>query len=217
MLANAKERLFWPGLGAAVRQTRAQCKKCNENAPSQTSEPLIISPDPILPFQQTVTDLCDIDGHTFLIYADRYTGWIEVAKLSTSTFKSIRECLLNWFTTYGVPEEIASDGGPPFNSHDYTEFIERWNVRRRQSSAHYPQSNGRAEAAVKSAKRILSGNINIMTGKIDTDEAARAIMTHRNTPMQDINVSPAVALFGYPLRDHLPNQFRVERREWKEV
>ncbi len=138
MLANAKELFFWPGLGASIRQTRAQCKKCNEMAPSQAPEPLIVSPDPVLPFQQTVTDLCDIDGHTFLILADRYTGWIEVAKLSSSTFKYVRESLLKWFTTYGVPDEVASDGGPPFNSNDYDKFLRSWDIQKRQSSAHYP-------------------------------------------------------------------------------
>ena len=70
---------------------------------------------------------------------------------------------------------------------------------------------------MKSTKRILSGNINTITGEIDTDSAARAIMTHRNTPVQEVGVSPAVALFGYTLRDHLPNQFRPERREWQEI
>ena len=44
--ANAKERLFWPGLSADITQRRNQCKPCNENAPSQPEEPIIITPDP---------------------------------------------------------------------------------------------------------------------------------------------------------------------------
>ena len=34
--------------------------------------------------------------------------------------------------------------------------------------------NGRAEVAVKTARRIFLGNINPVTGKLDTEEAARA-------------------------------------------
>ena len=60
MLANARERFFWPGLDAAVRLTRSQCKLCNENAPSQCPEPMINSPQPEVPFQQVVTDLFNI-------------------------------------------------------------------------------------------------------------------------------------------------------------
>ena len=217
MLSFAKERFFWPGLDAAVRQTRAQCRQCNINAPSQHQEPLLRSPNPETPFQQTVMDLCDIEGNVFLVYADRYTGWVEGTSLKCSSFRTIRPHLLNWFSTFGVPEEIATDGGPPFNSHEFDAFLRKWNIDRRLSSAHYPQSNGRAEAAVKSIKRILTGNISKTTGQVDTDEAARAIMGHRNTPNQETGLSPAVALYGYAIRDHLPNHFRKVRMEWEEI
>ena len=39
MTANAKERFFWPGLGASIRLLRSQCRQCNEQAPSQADEP----------------------------------------------------------------------------------------------------------------------------------------------------------------------------------
>ena len=68
--------------------------------------------------------------------------------------------------------------------------------------------------AVKSAKRILLGNINKVTGTLDTDAAARAIMNHRNTPAQDTGIAPSVMLFGQPLRDHLPQYDRKLRPEW---
>ena len=77
-----------------------------------------------------------------------------------------------------MPAEIASDGGLPFQSYDYKHFCQSWNIRRRLSSVYYPQSNGWAEAAVKSAKRILEGNIDPILGILDTDAAARVIMTH---------------------------------------
>ena len=66
MLANARERFFWPGLDAAVRQIRLQCRQCNEQAPSQRAEPTITSPPPEVPFQQTVTDLFDF-GRPYIL------------------------------------------------------------------------------------------------------------------------------------------------------
>ena len=214
MLANARERFFWPGLDASIRQLRQQCRQCNEEAPSQQPEPIILTPPPEYPFQQTVTDLCHLEGHTFLIFADRFSGWVEVERLPTNTLRHVRKPLLRWFTTYGVPEDISSDGGPPFNSHDFAAFLRAWNVRWRLSSAHYPQSNGRAEAAVKTAKRILLGNIDRMTGELNTDAAARALLTHRNTPAQDTGISPSIMLFGRPMRDHLPRLGDKLRPEW---
>ena len=66
--------------------------------------------------------------------------------------------------------EIASDGGPPFNSAGYNIFLKTWKIRKRLSSAYYPQSNGRAEVAVKSMKRILLGNVDEKTGDTDTEK-----------------------------------------------
>ena len=217
MSEHARGRFFWPGINAAIKQTRNHCQTCNENAPSQAHEPLIITPLPEVPFQQVVTDMYSVSSNDFFIYADRYSGWIEVAKLQTKTWHSLRECFLRWFATFGVPEEFSSDGGPPFNSSSYTEFLKKWDIRRRQSSAHYAHSNERAEAAVKSAKRILMGNIDPLTGRLDTDEAVRALLTHRNTPTKGTGIPPSVALFGHQIRDHLPNQKLQLRQEWQDI
>ena len=216
MLANARQRFFWPGLDAAVRLTRAQCRDCNKMAPSQRAEPMLISNPPDMPFQQTVMDFANIKGNQFLIYADRLSGWVEVVQVKSTAFKSTKAILLKWFQTFGVPEEISTDGGPPFNGIEFKEFMERWAIRWRLSSAHYPQSNGRAEAAVKSAKRILMDNIPD-SGNLNTEAATQAMLLHRNTPAQGTNVAPAVMLYGKMLRDHLPSEQLQIRHEWREI
>ena len=116
MKANAKERIFWPGLDADIKKKRDQCRRCIESAPSQTAEPMIITPPPELPFQQVAVDFYHKGNHNYLIYADRYSGWTEVARMHSTSFKGTQKDLLSWFRTYGVPEEISSDGGPPFRS-----------------------------------------------------------------------------------------------------
>ena len=52
------------------------------------------------------------------------------------------------------------------------------------------------------------------TGNLDTNEAARAILAHRNTPCQDTGISPSIMLFGRPIRDHLPRYDMKLRPEW---
>ena len=69
MQANAKERLFWPGLSADITQRRKQCKSCNENAPSQPEEPMIMTAEPEVPFEQVVSDLYQKRGHDYHISA----------------------------------------------------------------------------------------------------------------------------------------------------
>ena len=78
------------------------------------------------------------------------------------------------------------------------------------SSAHFPQSNGRAEVAVKTAKRLLMSNTG-PTGSLDHDRFLRAMLQLRNTPDPDCNISPAQIIFGRPLRDTLSFVNRLEK------
>jgi transposase InsO family protein len=132
------------------------------------------------------------------------------------TAAMVCKCLRRWFIRFGVAEEVVSDGGPPFDSNEYKEFLRLWGAKRRLSSAYYPQSNGRAELAVKAAKRILTSNVG-PDGTLDTDGAGRALLLHRNTPVHDVGQSPAILLFGRPLRDHLPSASLRMRAEWSSI
>ena len=184
MLANARRRIFWPGLGAQLTQAKNQCHTCMEMSPSSPKEPIAELPQPEFPFQMTVLDFCDMHGKKFLIFADRYTGWVEVAFMNSTTAKATCSVMRKWFVTFGVPEHLGSDGGPPFESFEFNKFLKEWGVKKHCSSAYYPQGNGRAELAVKAAKRILISNIS-RNGDVDTGASTRALLLHRNTPVQD--------------------------------
>ena len=132
-------------------------------------------------------------------------------------------CLRRLFSTFGVPHELSSDGGPEFSSSETAKFLKDWNVHHRISSAHYAESNGRAEVSVKSTKRLLRSNIG-RSGSLDNDNLLRAMLQLRNTPDPDCNISPSEILFGRPLRDSFSFTNRLEkytnpsmRRTWREA
>ena len=114
------------------------------------------------------------------------------------------------FATFGVPEELASDGGPEFTASHTENFLRLWNVRHRVSSVSFPQSNGRAEVAVKTAKRLLMSNTS-PTGSLDQDRFLRVMLQLHNTPDGDCSLSPAQIIFGRPLRDSLSFVNRLEK------
>ena len=91
----------------------------------------------------------------------------------------------------------------PFQSQEYIQFLSNWGICCCLSLAYYAQSNGQAEVAVKTAKCILLDNTD-SAGGLDYDQTARAFLMHRNTPIQDLGLSPAMMLFGHSIKDHLP-------------
>ena len=165
MSANAHQRLFWPVLDAHIRQTRAQCRSCNRISPSQPKEPLAEPSLPELPSNiPWWTCVISEDTPTSFLLTDTLDGW----KLLSCQTQMQKVCsqLRAWFCNYGTPEEQSSDGGPPFQSQEYVQFLSNWGIHRCLSSVYYAQSNGRAEVAVKTAKCILLDNTD-SAGRVD--------------------------------------------------
>ena len=98
-------------------------------------------------------------------------------------------CLRDLFSRFGVPEEISSDGGLEFTFSATKEFLRTWDVTHRIFSAYYPRSNGRAEVAVKHAKRLLRSNVDD-SGSLDNIKLLSAMFYLRNTSDSDFQVSP---------------------------
>ena len=217
MLRRARQAVYWPGLDADVDMARRQCAECDRHAPSQSPEPLIMTPPPEYPFQQVVADLFEVSGHRYLVYADRLTGWIKLDHLRSFTSNVLIPILQRHFSQYGVPEQISIDGGTSLVSAEMTEFFRRWCVDVRQSSAQYPQSNCRAEAAVKSAKTIMRSNTG-NDGSLAMERIASVLLQYHNTPLRQGGKSPAQLLLGRQLRGGVPVRVTLlhVQEQWRE-
>ncbi|XP_068205427.1 uncharacterized protein [Palaemon carinicauda] len=183
---------------------RSSCEECDVLAPSQAAEELIITPPPEYPFQMMIEDMFQHDGHSYMAYADRLTGWLELAHFPHGISSShIKTQLRRYFAWWGDPVQISSDGGSNLASEEMGEFFKLWGVSVRLSSAQYPQSNGRAEAAVKIRKQVIMANMG-SGGNLNMDKSSMAMLQYLNTPLRGINKSPAQMAAGRQLRDGVP-------------
>ena len=216
MVNRAEQTVFWPGITTDINRTRAMCRTCVRNAPSQPAGTPVAPPSPSYPFEMVVADYCHLNGMNFLVMADRYSGWLSAWYVGKGDFDTDRliEILRGYFSTFSVPAEISSDMGPQFKSSKFAQFLQRYGVHHRQSSSYFAHSNTRAEVAVKTGKRMIRDNIG-QDGKI-TDKFVRAILQYRNTPLPDTRLSPAQIVFGRQMRDLLPTlNYKYEpSQEW---
>merc|ERR1719431_1699126 len=216
MINRAEQTVFWPGITADINRTRAVCRTCVRNAPSQPAGTPVPPPSPSYPFEMVVADYCHLNGMNFLVMADRYSGWLSAWYVGKGDFDTDRllEILREYFSTFSVPAEISSDMGPQFKSSKFAQFLQRYGVHHRQSSSYFAHSNTRAEVAVKTGKRMIRDNIG-QDGKV-TDKFVRAILQYRNTPLPDTRLSPAQIVFGRQMRDLLPTlNYKYEpSQEW---
>nr|XP_027231522.1 uncharacterized protein LOC113823105 [Penaeus vannamei] len=91
--------------------------------------------------------------------------------------------------------------------------MKRWGVHHVISSPHYPQSNGHAEAAVKSTKYLIMKTA--PSGNIDNEDFDRGLLELRNIP-NATGRSPAQIFYGRPLRSCVPAHPESFLEEWQE-
>ena len=204
MTARAESAVFWPGITSDINDQRTRCHECNRNAPSQPSAPPTEPILPSYPFQCICADYFKYQGKQYLVIVDRYSNWIIIERAQEGA-KGLVTCLRRTFATYGIPDECASDGGPEFTATITTQFLHDWGVHHRLSSVAYPHSNTRAEVGVKTAKRLIASNTG-PTGNLDTNQLQRAVLQYRNTPDPETKLSPAMCIFGRPIKDFIPIQ-----------
>ena len=103
------------------------------------------------------------------------------------------------FVAFGVPVNISSIGSPEFSAKVTKDFLKRYGIHHRMSSAYHPVSNGRAELTVKTTKLLLMENVGI-NAELNNDRMVQAIL-QRNTPDPGCKLSPAQILLGRNLKD----------------
>ena len=191
---RANQGVWWPQISKDIANRVAKCRDCLERKPQQSREPLLPTQLPERPFEKLAVDLCEMRGKHHLVIIDYYSRWIDISHaIHKVTTSAVVNKLKDTFATHGIPSVVVSDNGPQFASEEFARFSKAWNFSHLTSSPRYPQSNGEAESAVKTAKHILSQS-----------DPQLALLTYRATPLPHLGVSPAELVFRRRVRTTLP-------------
>lgn len=193
----ASSRFTWPGMRNSITQMTDSCDVCRERQPSQQREAPIEPRVTEFPMSDVGCDLFALRGKDYLVMVDRYSGYPLVQKLGSTTTQAICGHLTRWFSLFGIPCRIRTDGGPQFRQ-PFAEYCEQLGIKHELASAFNPESNGLSEAGVKQVKRLLDKTI-------DADENFDFnLLQYRNTPKEDGSI-PAALFFHREQRTLLPS------------
>ena len=103
---------------------------------------------------------------------DHCSKFPEVDLLHSTSFRKLRYILHGIFSTHGIPESLTTGNGPPYSSHEMTEYAKEVGLN---LSPVGPQCNGFAEKGYKQNYHISSEAMKQMSKK-----KLRTFMTRRS-------------------------------------
>ena len=216
MRQRARLSLYWPHMDSDIINAAASDAAHVSNLPSLPAEPIKQHEPASRPFEFLHADIGEDDGRHFLVIIDQFSGWPHVVLFpnkNTTANRLIIAFREFFVSSGGAPTKLWTDNSP-FQAAEFQAFLSDWKISWGSSSPHYAQSNGRAEAGIKSMKKLVIGSKS--GGRPDPDKLAKAILLFRNAPRLG-GASPAQLVFNRPIRDGLPAHHRSFAPEWQQA
>ena len=203
-LRRAREVVYWPNMNREVTEFISKCEAWNTFQSAQQKEPLICHETPYHPWEKIGCDIFTFNNQDYLCTVDYFSDYFEIDELHKSkTGATVIGKLKKRFATHGIPDTFHSDNGPPFSSNEFSAFAVLYEFEHVTSSPEYPQSNGKVENAVKTAKNLMKKSASTRS------DFHLALLDWRNTPTEGMASSPAQRMFGRRTRTLLPTSKKL--------
>ena len=195
MFSLASQLYFWHGMRKEVAQIVDVCEQCNvvgNFKPKETLRPQFAS----RPMEMNAVDLAEYGKKSYLIHADRYSGYLWIYPLKGQTSSEVQTNLWRTFRTFGYPEKLQSDNGGQFISDTFTTRCKNDGIAQVFISPLMSQSNGFIEKFVHIAKNMIKKAKN-------QDHLAEMVFNY-NQASNSSGISPSQILLKRNVRTRLP-------------
>ncbi|KAK3750552.1 hypothetical protein QZH41_011085, partial [Actinostola sp. cb2023] len=202
MKAVARSYVWWPKIDVEIEGKVRNCQSCAKTRNDPPAAPLYPWCWPMKPWQRLHVDFATFSGKHYLIVVDAHSKWPEViGPMSTTTAESTTNALRSIFSRFGLPEQIVSDNGPPFQSSEYELFLKMNGIQRVLTSPYHQSSNGQAERFVQTFKNFMKA-ASAAPGNLHR-KMHDFLLTYRSSPNATTGVTPAKLLLGREVKTRL--------------
>ena len=94
-----------------IKEYIAKCDVCMTHRTGQGKEPMLQHKFVARPWAKVAADLCEFNNRVLLVVSDYYSNFIEVARLTNLTSRTVIKELKAIFARYGVPSTLDTDNG----------------------------------------------------------------------------------------------------------
>ena len=135
-----------------------------------------------------------------MITIDYFSEYWELDALPDTSSETAVKITKSQFARFGIPETVITDNRPQFRAEAFAKFAAEWEFNHVTTSPYHSQANGKAESAVKTAKRLLK------KAKRSHQDIQLTILNWRNTPAEGNHWSPVQKLQSWQKKPCSPPQ-----------
>ena len=198
-------KVWFPGIDKKMEANISGCIPCQAAIPRKQRDPLVMTEIPALPWQNVAIDFCGPFPlrELVLVVIEERSRYPAIAVVTSASAKSTILALTKIFAIHGIPEQIKSDSGPPFQSEDFKRFCEGQGIHHRKISPLWPEANGLVENFMKSVGKIAK--IAHSSGQDLVRQLFTFVGHYRAVPHPSTGKSPNKVIFGRKLRKNCHN------------
>jgi len=202
-----KETMWFPGLDKKVNDILDQCVTCQVVTDGPIKEPLKMSELPQQPWTRLVTDFYGPlkSGEHLLVVQDTYTRFPVVEIVHSTAANTVIAAMDRIMSLYGVPEDLGSDNGTPYQSADMENFAKYMGYKHNHKIPYAPWANGQAENFMKNLKKLMM--VCEVEKKNWRQQLQRFLRAYRASPHKSTGFAPATLMFnGRQYKTRLPSK-----------
>lgn len=205
MISAIARYLWWPELAKDVEHYVRCCVGCTRTRRPEPPEPIISSALPSEPWKKIAIDFfsapLDLKAK-ILVIKDYYTRYLVVKVIKGETAEETTQALSSVFDIFGVPAQMKTDNGPPFQSEKFQDWCKSTGIQLVHSSPLSPRQNGLVERAMQGIKKALS------IAKVESRDYTKAlndyVKAYNSWPHAVTLVPPADLMFARAVRGKFP-------------
>ena len=202
-LQKLKERFYWPGHTADVREWCRLCEPCAQRkTPNPKPRAPLVSIQAGHPMQLVATDIVgpfpesSLGNSYILVAADYFTRWVEAYPIPCQEASVVAKKLVDeMFCRFSPPEQLLSDQGRQFESQLLAEVCKLLGIQKSRTTPYHPQCDGLVERWNRTLLQSLATSVS--DHPENWDEFVQKICMAYNTSVHPTTgFTPFFLMFG---------------------
>jgi hypothetical protein len=135
-----RTKIWFPGMDKKVEEIIAKCLACELNDTSSYAQPIKRTKLPAKAWLELAMDFFGPipNGNELLVLMDKFSRMPVVEEVKTTAADFVLPKLDTIFSLLGIPEDLETDNGPPFNGVKFSEFCKYYGINHRKITPYHP-------------------------------------------------------------------------------